>query len=292
MKYKKYLNANYKWVKWITEIDSWKQGKTFWIFAINHGNEPVWLEVFQELEKYLETNNIVYWKILLVAVNIDAYTKHVNNNYDDSYRFIDDNMNRIWNKNIIETSSEWQRKWELLSIFDEIDIALDLHSVSEWNLKMLISDFSQKSVVNSIFDVEYTLFDDIGNTWALISYFLKNNKIWFGIECWNHKSSEAFLTGFDAVKNMLLYYSFTNYKPESKLYNQVHLAFHEEIFPTTNKFKFTKEYNSFTLLNKGEKFASDWEKEYRENTDFDLYIWLISHNVRVWDWAWFLFKKL
>jgi hypothetical protein len=46
------------------------------------------------------------------------------------------------------------------------------------------------------------------------------------------------------------------------------------------------------LLNKGEKFASDWEKEYRENTDFDLYIWLISHNVRVWDWVWFLFKKL
>jgi hypothetical protein len=56
---------------------------------------------------------------------------------------------------------------------------------------------------------------------------------------------------------MLLYYSFTNYKPESQLYNQVHLAFHEEIFPTTNNFKFTKEYNSFTLLNKGEKFASD-----------------------------------
>ncbi len=82
---------NYKNILWIEVIDSWKQWLNFWIFAITHWNEKVWIEVFDYLKKDNFLNNkLKKWKVYLIAVNLLAYGK--------DKRFVDDNMNRIWNK--------------------------------------------------------------------------------------------------------------------------------------------------------------------------------------------------
>mgnify|MGYP000942717897 CR=1 FL=1 len=93
-----------------------------------------------------------------------AYKNYIQKNNKQASRFVDHNMNRIWNQEHLISSYEHKRKNELLQIFDEIDIAIDLHSVSQGNSVMLISDFQHKHIVSKLFDVEYVLFDNIGNT--------------------------------------------------------------------------------------------------------------------------------
>lgn len=284
----KYLKNNYKNIAWISVFDSKKPGKNIWILAINHWDEKVWLEVFSYLENEFDIwKKLKNWKVFFIALNLKAYEKNT--------RFIDENMNRIWKNMLNKNSYESKRFYELKEIFDEIDVFLDLHSVSIWDEKMLIIDKEDISLAKKIFDGKYFLVDNIWETSALIWDFIRNWKKAFWIECWNHNSKDAFKSWVKNTLNLLSYYKNITNEIERENLENIFLNFWEEIYAKGNNFKFTKEINWFELIKKWEIYAKDDENIYKNNFDFDIYLWLISKNISKNDWCWFIFfeqKKL
>jgi hypothetical protein len=67
------------------------------------------------------------------VINRKAYKNYLQSKNIDEHRFCDDNMNRICNKPFDKNSYEHRRFKKLTPIFDEIDVALDIHSVSKGN---------------------------------------------------------------------------------------------------------------------------------------------------------------
>jgi len=183
-----FLESQYKNIPWITEINSEKKWKTLAIFWITHWNEPVWLEIFSCIQKYFIDNKLQKWRILLIAGNIKAYHQ--------KKRFIDDNMNRIslWIEN--KKSYEYKRLRELRKIYNEIDIAIDLHSLSQWDDHMLICDHKDVKFLNKVCDIPYSISDNLNSSTALIWDFIREWKLAFGIECGNHTSDKSAQRGF------------------------------------------------------------------------------------------------
>lgn len=280
----KYLTNKYKNISWITIFDSQKPGKNIWILAINHWDEKVWLEVFKYLENEFDIwKNLEFWKIFFIALNLKAYEKNT--------RFVDENMNRISKNPINKNSYESKRLFELKEIFDEIDIFIDLHSVSIWDEKMIIIDENDIELSKKIFDWKYFLIDKISTTWALIWDFIRQWKKGFWIECWNHNSKDAFESGVKNTLNLLSFYKNINWKIIKEQNENIYLNFWEEIFAKWENFRFTKEINWFEIVKKWEIYAQDDDKIYKNNFDFDIYLWLISKKISKNDWCWFIFFR-
>ncbi len=175
--YHSFLDNSYKSIPWITVIDSWNAGKNIGIFAVTHGNEPVWLQIFEylcsdfQIAKKLKTG-----KLFLIANNIEAYKKYQETRDISQYRFIDDNMNRISNQAFKNGSYEFERLKTLKTVYKEIDIAIDIHSVSKGNDVIWLCDTQYLKTAKDFFNVETILTDNMGETWAVIWYFLRNSK--------------------------------------------------------------------------------------------------------------------
>lgn len=287
-----FLKNTYKNVPWVTIIESKKQGKNIWIFAITHWNEPVGLDVFHFLiNDFWISSKLKTWKIFLIAINIEAYKQFLDYKKTELFRFIDDNMNRITNKIYNSMSNEHNRFQELKTIFDEIDIVIDLHSVSKWNDIIWITD---KKYINSgleFFDVETILVDDIGKTWAIIWYFLRQNKEAYWLECWNHVSSDGKNQWIKNVCNFLIYKWCIDGDIVKTIIPTI-FEFFKEIIPKTNYFQYIKNFLWFSYLRINEIYAIDGEKQLINNYWSDVYIWLVAKEPILWDWAGFLFKKI
>ncbi len=291
--YNQFIINSYKWVSGITIIDSWKPGKNVGIFAITHGNEPVWLGVFEHLSHWYRLGEkIKSGKIFLIAVNIEAYEKFIQDGNDNKYRFIHDNMNRISNKPFRDKSYEFRRFKELMPILDELDIAIDLHSVPIGD--DIIGIVDQKYLTESLWflDVETILVDDIKNTGALIGYLLRQEKEAYGLECCNHTDSQAFETGVRNVLNLLIFEGVIDGIISQKHSVPQVFEFIEEVQPLTGKFQYMAEYSWFTRILDDQIFARDGEID-RRNTLWDnIFLWLVMKDPKKWDGAGFLFRKI
>jgi succinylglutamate desuccinylase len=106
-------------------------GPTIAIVALTHGNEPVGLSIFESLIQTGILDGIQSGKIMLVCSNIQAHEVYLKQNDPLKFRFIDHDMNRIWNDDFIENSNEYNRREELKIILSQADIILDIHSVSK-----------------------------------------------------------------------------------------------------------------------------------------------------------------
>lgn len=289
----KFIKNTYKSISWITLIDSWKPGKNIWLIAITHWNEPVWLKIFEYLINEFKINEkIEWWKIFLIANNIKAYKKYLKSENINKFRFIDDNMNRISNKDFKSWSYEYKRFYELKKIFDEIDFVIDIHSVSKWNDLIWICDKKYKDKAETFFDVETILIDEIWNTWSIIWEFIRKWKEAYWIECWNHIDDIWFNNWIINILNFLVYYWFINWKIDKKYINVNIFEFIEEIKVKTDNFKFIDDFSNFTKIWENEIFAIDECKELKHNLWTNVYLWIIAKNPKKWDWAWFLFRKL
>lgn len=289
----KFIENTYKNIPWITIIDSWKKWKNIWLIAVTHWNEPVWIQIFDYLvNDFKIAEKIKTWKIYLIANNIKAYKKYLQTWDINSYRFIDDNMNRISNKEYKKWSYEFKRFEELKPIFNEIDICIDIHSVSKWNDLIWLTDEKYINEAKDFFDVETILVDNMWKTWAVIWEFIRNNKKAYGIECGNHIDKTWFKNWIRNIKNFLIYYWFIDWKI-IKLYNDTQTyQFIKEIKVNTDKFRYLKDFKWFTKIKNNEVFAIDGNVKIQQNLWDDIYIWIVMKNPKKWDGAWFLFKKI
>lgn len=70
-------------------------------------------------------------------------------------------MNRISLDTPQPSSYEHHRLQQILPIIQKLDIALDLHSVSQGHMSMLITDELLVNEAQKIFDIQYILSDDL-----------------------------------------------------------------------------------------------------------------------------------
>ncbi len=293
--YTNFLKNKYKWVPWITVIDSGNEWPNIAIMAVTHWNEIVWLSVFDNLVNKLDLwNKLLKWKIYLIAVNILAYNNFNDQSDSNKYRFVDDNMNRIHWKEYKWSSYEFKRKKELEPIFDELDVILDLHSVAKWEDIICISDERNKELSSKIFNAESILLDDISKSWALIWYITAKGKVWFGLECGNHTSLFWFKNWIENSLNLLYYYGIIDkkYLIKHKKYKQTFYKFITEIFPKSILFKYKKDFSNFTEISQNEVFWIDGDYKYKNIHNKIVYIWFIKKNIILNDWCGFLFERV
>lgn len=292
-----FLENTYKWINWITVFNSGIEWKTIAISAVNHWNEPVWLKVFDYLVNDFKIHDkLKSWKVLLIAVNIEAYKKYLGEKDYSKYRFINHNMNRIWNQEFQENSSEFKRMEELKSILIEVDILFDIHSVPIWEDVIWISDINNLDESLNFFDVEKVLIDEVQKTGSIVWYMHSVWKKWFWLESWNHISNEWYLNWVSNVMNLLSFY-WLIWKDHTIKKNKLNWVFNfmYEIIVKTNKFKYVKRFplNAFHKLNSWEIIAFDWNEKIIQNyKDKEVYIGFVKNTFKKWDWAWFLFEKI
>lgn len=288
-----FLENTYKNIPWITLIDSWKPWKNIWIIAITHWNEPVGLDIFHYLVKDFNIlKNLNSWKIYLIANNIKAYQKYFESWDINKYRFIDDNMNRISNQEFKQGSYEFERFEELKSIFKEIDIALDIHSVSKWNDVIGLSDTKYLKNAREFFDVETLLVDDMWKTWAVIWEFLRESKEAYGIECGNHIDESWYQNWLRNILNFLHFFWCIEKSIEKTYFIPPIFQFIQEIPVKTDNFKFLRNFSWFTQLWENEVYALDYQEKLQNIFWSQIYLGLPAKLPKKWDGAWFLFRKL
>ena len=280
-----FIKNTYKNIEWILVIDSNKPWKNIWILALTHGDETVWLDVFKYLINDFDLENkIISGKIFLICVNLKAY--------EENKRFCDINMNRISNKPKNTNSYESNRFEELKEVFEEIDIVLDLHSVSKSDDIIWIIDEKTIKIAKEFIDAEFILVDYMSKTWALIWEFCRNNKLWFWLECGNHTSLEARTNWVRNTLNFLSYFNAIDLKIKKSLNLKNILAFDSEISVKNSDFRFEKDYVSFCKIAQNETYAFENQEYLKNETWENLYIWLVSKYPKVWDGAWFLFREI
>ena len=117
----------------------------------------------------------------LLISNIEAYNTYKSQKDPLKYRFIDHDMNRIWNTPFIEDSVEYKRREELKPILLQSDIILDIHSVSKGDDVLGIADKKSLSDAEKFMDVEKILVQDIESS-SMTSWCARQGKLAFGIE--------------------------------------------------------------------------------------------------------------
>lgn len=295
--YIKLINETYNNIPGITVIDSWKPGKNIGLFAITHGNEPVWLYIFDQLiNNYNIFKNISKGKLYLICVSLETYKQYILQSDPLAYRFIDYNMNRIYKKENI-SGYESQRFNELKVIFDELDSALDIHSVAKGNDIIGITDKKYYKEMKKIFNTETILVDpNMENSWAMIWYMINKGKMVFGLECGNHIDKTAHKVWLENTLRFLIHTEILDNNKQiyniPKKWKSISYLFLEEIIPQSLNFSYTKTYKNFDQVKENEVYAKDGDIEYKNNYKETIHIWLVGKKVKIGDGNGFLFKKI
>jgi hypothetical protein len=142
------------------------------------------------------------------------------------------------------------------------------------------------------FDVETILVDDMWKTWAVIWYFLRNNKEAYWIECGNHVDESWFKNWARNILNFLSFNWCIDWKIVREYEETNIFEFFREVIPQSDNFRFMKNYNWFTRIEEWEVYATDGGLRLENIYWRDIYFWIPMKNPKKWDWAGFLFRKI
>jgi hypothetical protein len=225
-------------------------------------------------------------KIILILVNREAY----NNNS----RSVDENMNRIWAKQLTE-SSEWKRAKELLPILNELDYLLDIHSMPIGDELVGVQDISLTIKSQEIFDTDCILAEDMQSFWSLIGYVLSKKKEAYGIEFGNHRSDISPQRFLHNIINYLIYcWSMTGTFTKSWNIWWTYQFINEEICQSNNFTLIlpTNPKNIIYTLETNQQLAQDWNISIKNDTNQITYFAIPHSSPKKWDGYGFWVKKL
>lgn len=248
---------------------------------MTHWNESVWLDVHE----YLEWVQLDKGKLLLIVANKKATI--------EEERFIDANMNRVYAGGD-ETSYEYKRAKELEPLFDECDIIVDIHSISQWDAcPMVICPSSMKKYAEDTAPTEILFVDELVKTWALLSYAYGKWKKVLWIECGRHDEESAATIWITMVLNVLRYEGMLSWPitvPKKKIY-----SIHKEIISHHEKLQFTREFKQFESLEQWYCYAVGETESHVSSTKWPTeYIALMTPNdhIKIGDGIGFIFHTV
>ena len=114
--------------------NTWPNILIFWAI---HGNEPCWTLAIKKVIQQLRNNQIILHKGSVTFVPIANKPA-----YELNKRYIDQDLNRIIWKYTSPTTVEQSISQELISLIEECDILLDIHSTTESSPAFVFQDFS------------------------------------------------------------------------------------------------------------------------------------------------------
>lgn len=120
-------------------LDSGKPGPQAAITALVHGNEVCGAHALDLLfrEKFRPAKG----RLTLIFCNVAAYTRF-DPNEPTASRFVDEDMNRVWGANALDSSRrsiELDRAREIEPLLAEIDLLLDIHSMQQPSPPLMLS---------------------------------------------------------------------------------------------------------------------------------------------------------
>lgn len=134
-------------VAYVHTFDSGQPGPHVMVNALTHGNEVCGAIVVKELlDMGLRPQR---GKLSLSFANVDAYGR-----FDparpDASRFVDQDFNRVWTPAVLDDaardSTELRRARALRPVVDTVDLLLDLHSMHEKSLPLIVSGPLDKGI--------------------------------------------------------------------------------------------------------------------------------------------------
>ncbi len=274
-------------------VFTWKlPGPTIVLVALTHGNEPVGLSLFEKLIQTGICDRIQSGKIILVCSNIRAHEVFLSQDDPLKYRFINHDMNRIWNDDYIEWSNEYKRREEMKEILSQADVILDIHSVSKWDDVLWIAGKCGLEDARVFMDVEKILVE-WNNTGSMRLYLEKQGKKAYGIEAWNHISESGLNNGFRIVQNMLGHFGIIQTEKEFRFPIPENLAFLDELRPTVPEFRYARDFQNWERILKWEIYAYDGDNiPLSHHLEWDIRIGLVQKKIQFGRGAGFLFQKI
>lgn len=267
-------------------------GPTIALVALTHWNEPVGLSLFEKLLQAGMFDRIQIGKIILVCSNVQAHEVYLKQDNPLKFRFIDHDMNRIWNDSFIENSNEYKRREEMKTILSQADIILDIHSVSKGDDVLWIAWNYWLEDAIQFMDVQKILVE-WSNTGSMRSYLEKMGKRAYGIEAWNHISETGLNNGLRIVKNMLHHFGIIFSDKDFEFPIPEKLAFISELQPTVREFRYARDFQNWEQISKWETYAYDGENNpLSHSLEWDIRIGLVQKQIQFGRGAGFLFRKI
>lgn len=260
---------------------------TLWITILTHGNEIVWLDI----ARYLKALSLLRWKIYIILVNIEAYEKYTQQNDPLKFRYVNHDMNRIWDDSYVEWSYEYQRREELKPILSNCDVVVDVHSVSLGEDILGIADENSLESAQIWMDVEKILVQSTQSS-SLTAWCTRQWKMSFWLEAGNHISSQWKESWIRNIRNMLIYFGMINGAIERCSPNTETLEFLEEVRIHTDEFRYAEDFKSFNVLIPWQVIGHDWSRVIKNEYPFSVIYGIVAKSPKKWGGAGFLFKQL
>lgn len=251
-----------------------------------HGNEIVG----NAIKIFLENIPLKSGEIRIITANPLAYENFQKQNNPLLFRFVDHDLNRIWNDNFISESYEYRRREELKPMLLECDIIIDIHSVSRGEDILGIADNKSLEMAKKFMDVERILVQDTNST-SLTAWCSRHGKITFGLETGNHISETGKFSGIRNVKNLLILLDMLDENIAKILPKPQILDFLTEIKIETENFRFREDFVNFTPLSAGEIIGFDGEKIIKNPYNFDVLYGIIAKVSKAGRGIGFLFRE-
>lgn len=273
-------------------FDSNTDGPTITIVALTHGNEIIGLDVFESLITDFDIRSLIKkGKIIFICSNLEAHKKFLSQDNPLKYRYLDHDMNRIWNDTYEIGSYEYSRREELKKILNWSDVVIDIHSVSKWDdiLWIVWKNNYKESLL--FIDAQRILIEN-SDTYSMRNWIEKQWKKSFWIEAWNHISKNGIASAITTILNLLSEYGMISYQKRFHHMSPKILEFIEEIKPISEKFHYAREFNNWDILWENEIFAEDGDILYRNTYSWNICIGLVQKEIQYKRWAGFLFREI
>jgi predicted deacylase len=273
-----YRNGN-TGVEYYTSFDSGIAGPHVMINALVHGNEVCGVIALEHL--FHSGIRPRKGKLTLGFANVAAYQAFDTNDPMAS-RFLDEDMNRVWDVETLEgdrTSSELERARRIRPLVDTVDLLFDVHSMQHKTAPVIVAGPLDKSVsMSRELGTPEIIVSDTGHAAGrrLRDYagFGDPNsaKTAVLIECGQHWEAAAASIAIDGVYRWLLLHDMIdmdmaepNLLPLPSTQRVVQVL--NPVTVETDSFEFAQPFTGLETLSKGELIGTDGDKEIRAPHD-------------------------
>lgn len=266
-----------------------KSGPCLVIIGGLHGNEPVGVMIINELKKILK-NTKINGEIYLILGNPQAYKLNK--------RFIDCDLNRIFHLNFSKPLNiEKKRALEIAPILKKADYLLDIHSTQKPSIPFIYTSSTKKHLkLAKIFETKYIVtgskkFKAKKSAVSTDNFIDQNGGVGITYESGYMSDLSKFHQTLERTKNFLSTIKVAFFdKKLTKKHQALHLEVQEILNIKSDKFKFQKDYENFSIVKSQEIIAKDGNKCIKK--PYNCYIVFPKKDLEIGKVACYLAKKL
>jgi predicted deacylase len=264
-----FANSNVDGVPGIVQIESTNPGPILGITACTHGNEPSGLAVFDYLLNELDVrNSLLRGTLFLVVNNIEAtesFFAAATEKEVSHARYKEVNMNRL-PKNVLTLHTdkryEIRRVHELLPIWRQFTVALDIHSTAVPTEPMIISrgdnfQLIEKLILGFPVGILISNIDGVTDTAPAFSLYggERDDVPIFAIEAGQHTEGESFKRAVECSVSLLQNLGMFAGTPTATFSEYKEYRIEDSIIFPDISFDFISEFRTYDSIRQGQVLA-------------------------------------